>query len=71
MNSQKKEDPYQTEYQEEQEFSSSKVNIQPSETKTDSNAQNQTDDPGRTHGKAEGSREIVEEDLREKQKDDE
>ncbi len=69
MNSQKKEDPNQPEYQEEQEFSSAKVNIQPSETdKTASNTQNQTDDPGRTPGKAEGSREIVEEDLREKQK---
>lgn len=69
MNNQKKEDPYQPEYQKEQEFSSAKVNIQPSETdKTTSKTQNQTDDPGRTPGKAEGSREIVEEDLREKQK---
>ena len=70
MNSQKKkDDPYQPEYQEEQEFSSAKVNIQPSETdKADSKSQNQTNDPGRTPGKAEGSREIVEEDLREKQK---
>ena len=67
MNNQKKEDPYQPEYQDEQEFSSSKVNIQPSETDKTSNNQNQTDDPGRTPGKAEGSREIVEEDLREKQ----
>lgn len=69
MNNQKKEDPYQSENQKEQEFGSSKVNIQPSETdKTTSKTQNQTDDPGRTPGKAEGSREIVEEDLREKQK---
>ena len=68
MNNQKKEDPYQPEYQEEQEFSSSKVNIQPSETdESSSKTQNQTDDPGTTPGKAEGSREIVEEDLREKQ----
>ena len=70
MNNQKKrDDPYQPEYQEEQKFSSAKVNIQPSETnKATLKTKNQTDDPGRTPGKAEGSREIVEEDLREKQK---
>lgn len=72
MNNQKKEDPYQPDYQEEQEFSSVKVKIQPSETdKATSKTQNQTEDPGRTPGKAEGSREIVEEDLGEKQKNDE
>ena len=75
MNNQdKKADPYQPEYQEEQEFSSAeqnkesgistRVNIQPSET--DSNIQNQTGDPGRTPGKAEGSRKTVEGDLAEK-----
>jgi hypothetical protein len=70
MNNQKKRDnSYQPEHQEEQEFSSAKVNIQPSEIdKAASKTQNQTDDPGRTPGKAEGSRETVEEDLREKQK---
>ncbi len=45
--------------------SSSKVDIQPSET--DSNIQNQTGDPGRTPGKAEGSRKTIEEDLDKKQ----
>ncbi len=45
--------------------SSNEVNIQPSET--DSNIQNQTGDPGRTPGKAEGSRKTVEQDLEEKQ----
>ena len=61
--------------QEEKEFStpnqnsetggSTKVDIQPSET--DSNIQNQTGDPGRTPGKAEGSSKTVEEDLAEKE----
>lgn len=44
---------------------SNKVDIQPSET--DSKIQNQTGDPGRTPGKAEGSSKTVEEDLAEKE----
>ena len=77
MNNQnKKEDPYQPQFQEEQEFrsadqrgepgdSSTEVDIQPSET--GSNIQNQTGDPGRTPGKAEGGSKTIEEDLAEKQ----
>lgn len=74
-NQNKKEDSYQPEYQEEQEFRpadqtgepgdrSTEVDIQPSET--DSNIQNQTGDPGRTPGKAEGSSKTGEEDLAKK-----
>lgn len=76
MNNQnKKEDSYQPENQEEQEFrsadrtgesgGSAKVDIQPSET--ESNVQNQAGDPGRTPGKAEGDSKTIEEDLAEKQ----
>ena len=77
MNNQnKKEDPYQPEYQEEQEFKSAdqtgesggsaEVDIQPSET--ESNIQNQTGAPGRTPGKAEGGGKTIEGDFAEKQK---
>ena len=76
MNNQnKKEDPFQPEYKEEQEFrsvdqtgksgGSAEVDIQPSES--ESNIQNQTGDPGRTPGKAEGGSKTMEEDLAEKQ----
>ena len=41
---------------------SGKVHIQPSET----DSEGEDNAPGRTPGKAEGSREIVEEDLRDK-----
>lgn len=46
--------------------SSKEVNIQPSET--DLSEKNRTGDPGRTPGKAEGSREVVEADLEEHQR---
>lgn len=49
---------------------SNEVNIQPSEPETDS-SHNEENAPGRTAGKAEGSREIVEEDLAEKEHDQE
>ena len=67
MNNQEKreEKEHNTSNQNGESGDTSKVNIQPSET--DSNAQNQTGDPGRTPGKAEGSRKIVEEDLAEKE----
>lgn len=45
---------------------SNEVHIQPSET--DSSEKNRTGDPGRTPGKAEGSRETVEADLEEQPK---
>lgn len=45
---------------------SNEVNIQPSEPETDS-SHNEENAPGRTAGKAEGSREIIEEDLAEKE----
>jgi len=42
---------------------SSKVNIQPSEPENGSAARGEENAPGRTPGKAEGSSEIVEQDL--------
>lgn len=42
------------------------VNIQPSEPNADSPDQSEENAAGRTPGKAEGSREIIEEDLAEK-----
>ena len=46
---------------------SSKVHIQPSEPETGSAAQNEENAPGRTPGKAEGSRETIEQDLEDKE----
>lgn len=44
-----------------------KLNIQPSEPENEvSRVENKNGDPGRTPGKAEGSRETVEEDLKQK-----
>ncbi|HLM61902.1 MAG TPA: hypothetical protein VK308_13940 [Pyrinomonadaceae bacterium] len=44
-----------------------KVDIQPSEPETGSSDQGEENAPGRTPGKAEGSRENVEADLRDKE----
>lgn len=44
-----------------------KVDIHPSEPETGSSAQGEENAPGRTPGKAEGSRETVEADLKDKE----